>query len=439
MVCSKWERKSAHILWCLKYAIAIDLISCCSLTTRYVCMCVSVIWQFRTRSALVVPLPLFGHVQRSARSILYLLIPTVPTRYCLEFCSVLSCSFLRIILASNYIPNRKTHRIRSAQNVMGIVNLHGILLVCAIFFICLLCYLQLTTTNFGISSLITCVHCLNWLKRENESQCRKRRPEEESYHAKSAWNEHESKQLKSNRDEKSQWIKVHVQKKENRRCWLKRDDWNLNFLPAGLRFAHFIKATSKWPSIQQTQCTQTKMVKSNRTRDTAWNKESQLDQLENIRRNDEHLGKWCLWKWKKIKSNKEKTSCGCANTDENVGLVQTYEGKREQKKRSTSEFLAQLHSSDKRVVTLHLHILWKMKVSFILRSDDRFFVHQTFWVNFCTLRHFYWYGGRQRRFECIHTSQCVHLKRMSWFWGEWENKRNAYTHIFWPNAPFICF
>lgn len=59
----------------------------------YIHLCACLFFrQFQTRSVFVVPQLLFGHLQRSARSNSYLLIPTVPSRYCLELCSVLFIS-----------------------------------------------------------------------------------------------------------------------------------------------------------------------------------------------------------------------------------------------------------------------------------------------------------------------------------------------------------
>lgn len=121
---STWRKRESKILWCLEYAMAIDLISCCNLTsTLYVCAYVRVRFiltipnPFGSRC---VPQPLFGHVQRSASSILYLLIPTVPTRYCLEFCPV---HFFELYLLQ--ITFQVEKRIAfAAQNVMG-TKCHG--------------------------------------------------------------------------------------------------------------------------------------------------------------------------------------------------------------------------------------------------------------------------------------------------------------------------
>lgn len=153
---------------------------------------------------------------------------------------------------------------------MGIANTRNFCAsLCNFLFICLLYFfLQLTSTNFWISSLITCVHCLNWLKRASE---RKRERVKEMKRMKKSvlkWSEENKKRIWDAEPRTIEWerkqtikiewgskkkvneSKIPRAEKENRWCWLKRDDWNLNFLPAGHLFVLvFFKPNAKWPSI----------------------------------------------------------------------------------------------------------------------------------------------------------------------------------------------
>lgn len=184
-------------------------------------------------------------------------------------CCLVFRSFLRITYFKLHSETKKNRIAIRSVKCHGYCEYIEFLLVCAIFSICLLCYLQLTSTNFWISSLITCVHCLNWLKRENECRCKKKDPKKMAMVNGEHKNVKESKQLKSNG--KKSMNQNSRAEKENRRCWLKRDDCNLNFLPAGLLFIYFIKATSKWPLIQYIRCGG-EWSKTSRQRIYVWDK-----------------------------------------------------------------------------------------------------------------------------------------------------------------------
>lgn len=99
-------------------------------------------------------------------------------------------------------------------------------------------------------------------------------------------------------------------------------------------------------------------------------------------------------------------------------------------KHSTSELPSQLHFSDKRVVTLHLHTLWKMEV--FLLFCDRMTVS-------LSTRRFEWISVHFGILLVLMTTtttfrvysyHSVHLKRMSWILGgEWEQTECLHTHI----------